>query len=434
MRHALLTIAIASLLLLPAASAQTIPNPGHSPSEIGPGTFYGSGTWTFPGNVVASGTICGTDGCAGEGGGEGGTCACPWTSQSWGLQYTGTAGVTGNLRAQQICDENGANCKDISAGWSTGGTSYWSPATLAGTSGIAYNGYIGAAKYCDTTGTTCKSINEMGGAATCDCPSIWTEPSSGRTYYMGNVGIGTSSAPNAKLQVYQDSTHWISLDPYYLNSYNVIRSGGTLYFRVGDADYTQYFGSGTMGTNQLALGYHGTATLTTYDSNENLVIDPNGVGGVGIGKTPASGIELDVAGDIRANTICDNSGHCIGPAAASIWSQSGSVVSYNSGRVEIGYTGDASGATNTGALEIGNSLRLDTNEVITNSGTTLYLQSDNNGDLNVDSNTLFVDASANRVGIRTTAPEGPLDVRVSGNNQILFREDNNVGLELRSET
>ncbi len=284
MRHALLTIAIASLLLLPAASAQTIPNPGHSPSEIGPGTFYGSGTWTFPGNVVASGTICGTDGCAGEGGG-GGTCACPWASQSPGLFYSGSAGVSGDLWANRICENGGTSCISIDAIGSGGGTctctQYWNSATLAGTSGIAYNGYIGAAKYCDTTGTTCKSINEMGGAATCDCPSIWTEPSSGNTYYMGNVGIGTSS-PLSKLDI-SDNGGGLTL------SYASDRSAYHLHLN-------------TVVTNNA----DGSKNVRYVFSQRNNNVDYNYIlsmskGNVGIGSdTPSS--QLSVGGNGRSDT------------------------------------------------------------------------------------------------------------------------------------
>ncbi|MBN4062507.1 hypothetical protein JYU20_04840, partial [Bacteroidales bacterium AH-315-I05] len=58
----------------------------------------------------------------------------------------------------------------------------------------------------------------------------------------------------------------------------------------------------------------------------------------------------------------------------------------------------------SGVLEIGNSLRLDPNEVITNTNTTLFINNDNNGDVQFDGNSLYVDASANNVGVRTTLP------------------------------
>jgi hypothetical protein len=71
---------------------------------------------------------------------------------------------------------------------------------------------------------------------------------------------------------------------------------------------------------------------------------------------------------------------------------------------------DASGTPGTGSLEIGSSLRLDGNEIITNTDETLYFQHDNNGDLRIDNTTLVVDASENRVGIRNASPAYPLDV------------------------
>ena len=72
--------------------------------------------------------------------------------------------------------------------------------------------------------------------------------------------------------------------------------------------------------------------------------------------------------------------------------------------LNIPNTVDASGTVNTGALQIGNNLRIDLNEIITNTNNTLWVQYDNNGDFRVDNTTLCVDASLNRVGIGTIAP------------------------------
>ena len=102
----------------------------------------------------------------------------------------------------------------------------------------------------------------------------------------------------------------------------------------------------------------------------------------------------------------------------------------DNGRVEISSITDASGTANTGALEIANSLRIDGNEIITNNNSTLNLQKDNNGDLNVDESTLYVDSSVNRVGIGVTNPTHKLHVigdakisNLSGTNNRLLQTD-----------
>jgi len=69
----------------------------------------------------------------------------------------------------------------------------------------------------------------------------------------------------------------------------------------------------------------------------------------------------------------------------------------STGRLDIQANIDASGGANTGSLQVGGALRIDGNEMITNTNSTLYLQNDNNGDLRVDATTLWVDASANQI-------------------------------------
>jgi len=87
--------------------------------------------------------------------------------------------------------------------------------------------------------------------------------------------------------------------------------------------------------------------------------------------------------------------------------------------IDIPYTGDVNGTSGAGGLQIGGSLRIDGNEVVTNNNTLLYLQNGNNGDLNVDSNTLYVDASANRVGIGDIVPAAKLEVNTVVNETAL---------------
>jgi hypothetical protein len=80
------------------------------------------------------------------------------------------------------------------------------------------------------------------------------------------------------------------------------------------------------------------------------------------------------------------------------------------GRTEITATTDANGTAGSGALEVAGSLRLDGNEIITNTGSTLFLQSDNNGDVEMDGGTFRMDASTNRVGIGIVNPQSTLHV------------------------
>jgi len=82
----------------------------------------------------------------------------------------------------------------------------------------------------------------------------------------------------------------------------------------------------------------------------------------------------------------------------------------DNGQLDLIGTRDASGTSGSGVLEIGNALRLDNNEIITNTNAILYINHDNNGDVVFDANTLRIDASANRVGIGTSTPDNKLDV------------------------
>ena len=87
------------------------------------------------------------------------------------------------------------------------------------------------------------------------------------------------------------------------------------------------------------------------------------------------------------------------------------------GMVKILTAIDAGGTAGTGSLEIGGSLRLDNNEIITNTNTTLYIQHNNTGDLWIDNGTFMVDASTNRLGILNTAPSTDVHLKQSDNLQ-----------------
>lgn len=83
------------------------------------------------------------------------------------------------------------------------------------------------------------------------------------------------------------------------------------------------------------------------------------------------------------------------------------------GAMRLYDTDDASGTVGSGVLEIANSLRIDGNEIITNTGTSLLLNYNNGGDVFIDLNTLAVDASTNRVGIGVSTPSFQLQLSSS---------------------
>jgi hypothetical protein len=84
--------------------------------------------------------------------------------------------------------------------------------------------------------------------------------------------------------------------------------------------------------------------------------------------------------------------------------RSDAIVVLKNGHVSLPASRNATSSPGTGVLEIANSLRLDGNEIITNNGVALRLQTGNNSDLIVDGTTFVVDASANNVGIGTPSP------------------------------
>ncbi len=156
-----------------------------------------------------------------------------------------------------------------------------------------------------------------------------------------------------------------------------------------------------------------------------------------IGNTAATNNDLYISGDIfdwddttylinpnwvnRLNEISLDNGSASDPKIhftetnSGFYSPGADITSYTAngseavrfevnGMVKILSVIDASGTSGSGVLEIGGSLRLDDNEIITNTNLTLHIQANNNGDLRVDDTTLVVDASTNRIGIGTTSP------------------------------
>jgi len=226
-------------------------------------------------------------------------------------------------------------------------------------------------------------------------------------------------------------------------------------FAAGANNYARGYNAFAMGesliaeaANSFVVGYN-NATSASYDRDEWVTTDPIfviGNGGSGgrsdamvvakNGNTTING-NLYVTGNISSYSgTGDNMGNHIASQAIKT---NGYYINYDSdpgegiyissssntyvygtlytsstftaaGRGEITNSTDATGSTNSGSLEIANSLRLDGDEIITNTGTTLMLNNDNSSNVQVDGGTLFVDATNNRVGIGDITPSYTLDV------------------------
>lgn len=79
-------------------------------------------------------------------------------------------------------------------------------------------------------------------------------------------------------------------------------------------------------------------------------------------------------------------------------------------RLVLSGTKDAGAAPGTGVFEIANALRIDENEIITNTDAIIYVNNTNNGDVQMDRGTFFLDASENAIGIGTTTPGAQLEI------------------------
>jgi len=192
--------------------------------------------------------------------------------------------------------------------------------------------------------------------------------------------------------------------------------------KPGDAGARTLYNLGNVGIgttkpkSKLSVGGEGLDDASVYGRGGKCGVYGRGDTGCGV---HGSGSSIGVYGE-------DSDSGAYGRVGYGDWGGYFSGDGYFSGNVGIGTTNpvsklevngrlelpgnDASGTAGTGVIEIGNSLRLDDNEIITNTDEPLYIQRDNNGDLFVDNGTLTVDASANNVGIGTTSPGYKLTV------------------------
>ncbi|QNL22113.1 tail fiber domain-containing protein [Hyphobacterium sp. CCMP332] len=186
-----------------------------------------------------------------------------------------------------------------------------------------------------------------------------------------NIGINHSN-PLEKLHLYDPSDPTIRLTSSTSTAFSNAANSGTIQLLEANSDPgVSAFGGG--------LTYDGSSNLLklqTYNGATSIdaLSISRGSGFVGIATTaPTRNLHVEGTGLI-------------------------------SGRLELTATTDASGAAGSGVLEIANGVRIDGNEIITNTNATLFLQNDNSGDLAIDASTFYVESAGNRVGIGTTAP------------------------------
>ncbi|HIB49255.1 MAG TPA: hypothetical protein EYN07_13475 [Flavobacteriaceae bacterium] len=158
-----------------------------------------------------------------------------------------------------------------------------------------------------------------------------------------------------------------------------------------------------------AYGYLGVQGANGYDGNATLNIAGQEIGVLGVSNGTTSTDNVGVYG--YSNTVGVRAEHSVNAN----WAELGTTdfAGNFNGRVAIDGGGDATGTSGSGALEINNSLRLDNNEIITNSDTRLFINNDNNGDVSMDGNTYYLDASANRVGVGRFPNRARLDVETT---------------------
>ena len=224
----------------------------------------------------------------------------------------------------------------------------------------------------------------------------------------GRVGIGSTS-PGFKLEVVADETAGVMAVRNGTNGRDTFRSenaAGTRTFNIGN----------DAGGAGLALIRNSAGTVNTYlAGNGNSYFN---AGSVGIGITDPSTSRLRIKGG--TSDASTNALQCIDSSSAQLF------YVRNDGVVGVDhnyfYVSASAGAYVQTDLRVRGSL--------SNDAGTLAIH----GDVNFDSNTLYVDSSNNRVGIGVTSPSNTLDVAGGAefNAETYIRAQSNVGLRIQT--
>lgn len=286
----------------------------------------------------------------------------------------------------------------------------------------------------------------------------------GDTHLEGNLQINTPT-PSVVGQV------WTATDALGNGSWQAAAGGADTNFATDNLTFT---GTRihTLGSNDLTLSCTGSATAFVLDGSNgritidtlanqtttlsgNWILEGNNATAVEhrVKNTNSGGFTaLETRNDLNGVIGFWNYGST--DDISGTWVQNKGVVqsSGNDGMVIADGGGDIYFATSTsfgasgtgvnmnlrnGNLNIGNTTAAGTDRLTVNGTTLLEGNTQIDGDLTVDTNTLFVDASANRVGIGNTSPQQALDVssyaRIGGRiysnaDDMLFLTDASAGL------
>ena len=257
------------------------------------------------------------------------------------LEVAGPSGI----RAQQICDESGSNCKDISGGWggdgtvtsvamttATGLSVTGGPITGDGTFSLGLTNDLAAVEDLSGTGLTVRTSADTWGTIT-DNSTNWDLAFTDRLKWDGGpTGLDAAAGRTSLgLQIGTDvqayDTQLTNLAGLTPTADNFIMGDGTNFGLITGSAARIALGAAGLGANSditsltnldngsisgsiISGGTIDTFASTGIDDNAAataMTIDAAGQVGVG---TPSPDAALDVAGSsgIRAEQICDESG------------------------------------------------------------------------------------------------------------------------------